>query len=611
MEQITFGDGFYAAENDGQRDFRWMRRHAVITVPQPPTGKWLRLACANPHGAPVTVSLAGTREKQYSLEPGWTSFTLCLDDVQPGADGTVRLSCAQALQVPGDARELALMVGEIAWARPEGGVLLLDGFYAEESDNLRSFRWMHNKARLAVTGGRPGQWLLFYIKSPSAWAEPLTLRDQKTDARFPPIHVLPGEWKVVGWPIEEIGGEGVFELETPYTLENQNVEDRRPLSFMLSGAHVGIPTEYEKNSAILHHEVFKRVKTKSIGTFFSCDTCSTCNLKCVFCALDNKLRDKNNEKGINKIRTDAYEIIKKCSKVQPYITGEPFCGKDIWDIVEKVHDEQKFRTVELEISTNGLLINEEKLQKILRSGITSLLISVNAATEKTYSRLVGGDFNTLLHNIKNICDKKNDNPALRISLSYVLMRENIDEVLQFVELSKSLGADSIQIWPLNRIVKNISDKVTKNDFTFFYEQQLPEYYPNIVQKVLRGVENRCGELHLHIGELPGYKFTDLNIHDIPYPLEIEVFNKLRGREANTYTHSSNIHMCYYPWYEICITTEGLFAPCIHLLYNGGIDNIFGKEFSSVWNSVQMQKMRDDIINWKIPDICKDAQCPYV
>lgn len=470
---MTFGDGFYAAENDGQRDFRWMRRHAVITIPQPPAEKWLRLACANPHGAPVTVSLVGTREKQYILEPGWTSFSLCLDDVQPGAGGTVRLSCAQALQVPGDARELSLMVSEIAWARPEGGVLLLDGFYAEESDNLRSFRWMRGKARLAVTGGAPGEWLLFYIKSPSAWAEPLTLRDQKADARFP-IHVLPGEWKVVGWPIEEIGGEGVFELETPYTLENQNMEDTRPLSFMISGAHVGVPTEYERNSALMHREVFKEDIPQSIGTLLACDTSSECNLRCVMCVLDKKLRERSKEKGCGKVNRYINKLIKISSKVQPYLTGEPFFRNDVWDIIDIADLINHERTLEVEISTNAILLDKPMADRLLRSSTSSVLITVNAATEQTYGKICGGNFKRLKNNISYLC--KNKNKRLHISLSYVLMRENMEELPDFIKLAEELNVDSVQIWPLNNIATGVKRKIMRDGQNFIYEQQQPKYY---------------------------------------------------------------------------------------------------------------------------------------
>jgi hypothetical protein len=70
--------------------------------------------------------------------------------------------------------------------------------------------------------------------------------------------------------------------------------------------------------------------------------------------------------------------------------------------------------------------------------------------------------------------------------------------------------------------------------------------------------------------------------------------------------------CYLPWNGAFISTEGRFAPCILMMYQGGIDSVIGKDFSTeVWNSKVMQELQHSIISEVPNKLCKGAQCIFV
>lgn len=84
------------------------------------------------------------------------------------------------------------------------------------------------------------------------------------------------------------------------------------------------------------------------------------------------------------------------------------------------------------MTTNGLLLDEEMAQRIIHSGLDSLSISIDAATEQTYKENRGGNFKKLVKNVEYFLEQlEKSGRNMFISLSMILNKEAENEVEMF------------------------------------------------------------------------------------------------------------------------------------------------------------------------------------
>jgi len=123
------------------------------------------------------------------------------------------------------------------------------------------------------------------------------------------------------------------------------------------------------------------------------------------------------------------EVEKFKPRVGPQTWDEPFLNNHIFDYLEAI----KVRNLEVTIDTNGLLLKNADLLKLIDLEIDSVFISVDAFYDETYQKVRGVN---QLKNLKNIIHEfiglRGDKKYPRIGVSYVVEDENINEVEQFV-----------------------------------------------------------------------------------------------------------------------------------------------------------------------------------
>lgn len=182
-----------------------------------------------------------------------------------------------------------------------------------------------------------------------------------------------------------------------------------------------------------------------------------CNLNCIHCWAITKGEERNTE--------DMLKVIDKFHKMQViHVTlsgGEPFLRKDIFEILKYL----KKKRIYIEIFTNGILLNEEKIEKlnkILDKNTDTIQISLDAATETTffYQRRTK-KFNIVVDNI-NLLKKHN----FIVRTNFTATHINVNEIFDAYVLANKLGVDTFSVshvYELNRGV-NLYDKVKLNRF---------------------------------------------------------------------------------------------------------------------------------------------------
>jgi radical SAM protein with 4Fe4S-binding SPASM domain len=110
------------------------------------------------------------------------------------------------------------------------------------------------------------------------------------------------------------------------------------------------------------------------------------------------------------------------------------------------------------VSTNGHFLTDENSEKIVRSGLSKLIISLDGIDQATYSAYrKNGNVNTVIDGIKSVtAAKKRFNSSLKIEIQFLVNRLNehqIPRIREFANMVKaSLSFKSMQIINRNCIV---------------------------------------------------------------------------------------------------------------------------------------------------------------
>lgn len=170
-----------------------------------------------------------------------------------------------------------------------------------------------------------------------------------------------------------------------------------------------------------------------------------CNLKCSSCRSDrifSKSIDKNVSHVLESIK-QTYQNHDQDTQVFCDGSGDVFASLAYQNFL---FGEDLPKCFSFMITTNGNLItkNLEKIRKI-KDQIQGVIVSLDAATEQTYKKVRGGDFNIVLNGIKHLI-----NAGIKVYLQFVLQRDNYHELLAYQEIANTLnigyGVQLIQRW---------------------------------------------------------------------------------------------------------------------------------------------------------------------
>ena len=337
------------------------------------------------------------------------------------------------------------------------------------------------------------------------------------------------------------------------------------------------------------------------------DTSNICNLNCIMCHRSMSFYKEPEKKFL---KPDILERI--YSQVKPMLLsfggliGEPLMNRDISKLVRTAsnNDSKSLMT------TNGHLLDEATANELIDSGIHLIKVSVDAATQETYQKIRQNEnFNRVINNIKRFGDieekKRNQRNALR--LEYVIQKENIDEIIPFIHMSKDIKVLNITFLPLNFIPA----PDLKNSFHEDYDL---EKIVNILKK--------ADKISKAIGV-----FTN-----IPYLLkgvdEVDNLNNFVGNEFEHYSifpwhkySSAKRTICSLPWIELVIDLNGNVSVCCVPFTPGRMEkglvigNIIDNTLKEIWNGKKIQRLRklcSSKENYKAFKLCRMCvNRPYI
>ena len=179
---------------------------------------------------------------------------------------------------------------------------------------------------------------------------------------------------------------------------------------------------------------------KRFWRLFQVESAIACNLKCVMCPWRGMAKQAEN-RGI--MTQSVWEAIRpyleRVQSVDFTGGGEPLLQPNLADWIA----DAKKAGCETGFLSNGLLLVEEKLKKILDAGINWICISMDGATAEMYNKIrVGSDFDRVCENVANIA-RLRAGKFPKTMINFVLMDMNIHQMEAIVQLAAHLGVDQV------------------------------------------------------------------------------------------------------------------------------------------------------------------------
>lgn len=204
-------------------------------------------------------------------------------------------------------------------------------------------------------------------------------------------------------------------------------------------------------------------------TKISVEPGNICNISCPLCPTNDR-NEAHVPKGL--MPFDDFKII--FDKIRPFVKtldlfnwGEPFLNKDIGKMIK--YAKERKPSIRLFIDSNLNKISDEQVDDLVRYGLDVLKISCDGASQEVYGKYRrGGDFHTVMENIKKVIEKKKElgrrNP--RMIWKYLVFKHNQDEVELARALAHSLGigfeASGMRVNCGKEIFEKVEDSVNRD-----------------------------------------------------------------------------------------------------------------------------------------------------
>ena len=296
-----------------------------------------------------------------------------------------------------------------------------------------------------------------------------------------------------------------------------------------------------------------------------------CNLNCKMCWRNEKDENPNigfkKELGFSEIKKILYD----CKKLKVRIIdvtggGEPFLREDIFELIRLI----KSYGFEATLTTNATLLDEEKIEALIKLGLDDICFSIESLDKKINDSLRGENSTNKIINAVRLFNKikerlRRNNPVLRFNT--IITNKNYDRL------------------------DSLIDFAAKNNIKAINFSVLIEW-------------DSCREL---------------SMKNVPWDKAKKILKKLNSRlkRYNVYSNLSSIikyglsshslpKFCYAPWEILFINSRGEVLPCCILAsyYTIVVGDIRKNSLEEIWFGKQMEEFREKIKGREYFDKCK-------
>lgn len=367
---------------------------------------------------------------------------------------------------------------------------------------------------------------------------------------------------------------------------------------------------------------------------FSIASSDRCNLRCVMCGTHHSQTGDNNAG-----REDMKDALVK--KIEPVAggamfiqlhggAGEPLFNRDFWKLAGL------FSHVpgrHMEIHTNALLFTPKHISELMKSGITHVSVSFDAATEDMFQKVRGAKLAAVVNNVRNMVAARREHQRrdLKITANMTVFQANVHEAAALVELAHDLGVDGVMLMHMNSGEAYDWVETKADGWVFDYRANLPEADPghvlhHIGLAVERGqalgleviVDTRLQALEASLAAppqpaaAPEAPSLEPVPPEAPPPAEIpEAMSSAEPSPRLAADGRPKYSDCRTPWKWLNVGADGEVRPCCWApLPIGNLNEV--DSLADIWNGRAMRELRKNIRENKLQSpVCMNASCIYV
>jgi radical SAM protein with 4Fe4S-binding SPASM domain len=191
--------------------------------------------------------------------------------------------------------------------------------------------------------------------------------------------------------------------------------------------------------------LFKRPIHWGTPVAISIEPTTACNLRCPQCP--SGLRQFSRPTGNLDLSLNTKildQVGKNLQYINYYFQGEPFIHPKFLELVK----EARSRNIYTVTSSNAHFISPETADKIIDSGLSELIISIDGLTQETYEKYrIKGALSKVLEGSKNLLDAKQRRAVQYpiITFQFLVVSYNEDQIDSLYSLANELGVDHVNL----------------------------------------------------------------------------------------------------------------------------------------------------------------------
>ena len=294
-----------------------------------------------------------------------------------------------------------------------------------------------------------------------------------------------------------------------------------------------------------------------------------CNLNCPMCP-----RQFNKTTGENMPVEKFRHILDKLPMLrQVHIIGqgEPLLHPDIFKILNL----GKSRNIHFILVTNGTLLSEEKIKRMVN--VSVIEVSIDSPDLQGYKKIRGANLELIINNLKKLKQLKKD---VYLRVQAIIMEDNIEDLPGFINLVKNTNADEIRLFHLISFSQNT-------------DRWESEKFKNLNTKL---------RLTKDLAEKEGVKLVATPLLEKP-------------------------RICTEPWFQPRITLNGDIYPCCYMYITSNptwqewyhsvclevpqfkykMGNIFKDSFKKIWNGSDYRLLRKTVRKLDDPSLLEPEE----
>lgn len=177
--------------------------------------------------------------------------------------------------------------------------------------------------------------------------------------------------------------------------------------------------------------------------FLFIEPTNRCNFQCPECpsglgALTRKLGDMN----FGEFQKIIDEISDYSIYIQIYLQGEPYLNKDLYQMLSYARTKRLYTVV----STNGSVVNERTVHRILENPPDKLIFSLDGLDEDFYQNYrIGGSFENADRGLNLLIKERNKlrQYVPKVALQFIVMKQNEHQISQVKKYGRERGVDKV------------------------------------------------------------------------------------------------------------------------------------------------------------------------